>query len=144
MAKFNSVSKGFKEKYLQHIEVHAPKFYNSSHQTHKLKEKLINFFGGQIKLWQPNYKSELVYSSALDTGEAVQAAFEAATSENRILEETALILRRHIQDACNNSQEMPWPSSANFFNSGAISPPSSLVDFLSLIFSGKKSFNLRH
>ena len=93
----------WKEKYLQHIQEHAPKFYNPSHQTHKLKEKMINFFGEQIKFGQPNYKSELMYSSDLDTGEAVETAFEAATSENRILEETALILRRHIHAACSNS-----------------------------------------
>ena len=71
-------------------------------------------------LTYPGNKSELVHSSALDTGEAVEAAFEAATSENRILVEAASILRQHIRDACSNSQEMPWPPLANFFNSGII------------------------
>ena len=75
-----------------------------------------------------------MYSSALHTEEAVETAFEAATSENRILEEAASILHRHIQAAYSNSQETLWPPSANFFNSGVISPPRSLVDFLSLIF----------
>ena len=40
-----------------------------------------------------------MYSSALDTGEAAEAAFEAATSENRILEEATSILCRHFQAA---------------------------------------------
>ena len=56
-----------------------------------------------------------MYSTDLDTGEAVEAAFEAATSENRILEEAASILRVHIQAAYSNSQETPWPPSAVFF-----------------------------
>ena len=93
-----------KKKYLQHIHKHAPNFYNPNHQTHNLKDKLVNFFGTEIKFWQPDYKSELVYSSALDTGEAVEAAFEAATSENRILEEAASILRRHNQAAYSSSR----------------------------------------
>ena len=38
-----------KEKYLQHIQEHAPTFYNPTHQTHKRKEKLVNFFGEVIK-----------------------------------------------------------------------------------------------
>ena len=96
-----------KKKNLQHIQAHAPKFYNPNHQPHKLKDKLVNFFGKEIKFWQPDYKSELVYSSALDRGEAVEAAFEAATSENRILKEAASILCRHIQAAYSNSQETP-------------------------------------
>ena len=68
-------------------------------QTYKLKEKLVTFFGKEIKFWQLDYKSEIVYSSALDTEEAVEAAFEAATSENRFLEEATSILCRHIQTA---------------------------------------------
>ena len=57
-----------------------------------------------------------MYSSTQDTSEAVEAEFEAATSVYRILKETALILRRHIQATCSNSQEMPRPPLANFFN----------------------------
>ena len=70
---------------------------------------MVNFFGKKIKCWQQDYKSELVHSSALDTGQAVEAAFEAATSENKILEEATSILRRHIQSASSNSLEMTWP-----------------------------------
>ena len=43
-----------KGKIMQHIQEHARKFSNPSHQPHKLKEKLVNFFGEQIKCWQPN------------------------------------------------------------------------------------------
>ena len=100
-------------------------------QTHKLKEKLVNFFGKEITFWQSDYKSEIVYSSALDTGEAVEAAFEAATSENLILEEATSILCRLIQDAFSGDT---MAAISKLFNSGVISPPSSLVYFLSLIF----------
>ena len=77
----------------------------------KLKEKLVNFFGKEIQFWQPNYKSEIVYSSALDTEEAVEAAYEAANSENRILEEATSIL---FDTSKLHSQEIPWPPSENF------------------------------
>ena len=106
-------------------------------QTYKLKEKLVIFFGKEIKFWQPDYKSEIMYSSALDTGEAVEAAFEAATSESRILEEATSVLCRHIQAAFS---EDTMTTISKFFYSGVISPRSFLVDFLSLIFFS----HLRH
>ena len=89
-------------------------------------------------MWQPDYKSEIVYSSALDIGEAV----EAANFRNRILEEATSILCRHIQAAFSGDT---IAAIIKFCNSGVISPPSSLVDFLSLIFyhtSGIKTSRL--
>ena len=60
-----------------------------------------------------------MYSSALDIGEAVEAVFEAATSENRILEEATSILCRHIQAAFSLDA---IAAIINFFNSGVIHP----------------------
>ena len=56
-------------------------------------------FGRSIQFWQPNYKSELVYSSHVSKGEAIEVAFEAAASETKRLQEAASILRRAIQVA---------------------------------------------
>jgi hypothetical protein len=126
-----------RERYLQYIQEHAPDFYNPNHMTQKLKDKLCKHFGNEIQFWQPNYRSELVFSSGLHTGEAVEAAFEAATSERKILEDAAAILRRHINYAHSTSPEMPWPPPASYLHSETISPPASLKDFLALLFSGK-------
>ena len=59
-----------------------------------------------------------MYSSALDIG-AVEAAFEAATSENIILQEAASILCRHIQAEFSGDT---IAAIIKFFNSGVISP----------------------
>ena len=56
-------------------------------------------FGSSIQFWQPNYKSELVYSSHVSKGEAIEVAFEAAASETKRLQEAASILRRAVQVA---------------------------------------------
>ena len=56
-------------------------------------------FGSSIQFWQPNYKSELVYSSDVSKGEAIEVAFEVAASETKRLQEVAPILRRAIQVA---------------------------------------------
>ena len=73
-----------REKYLTYIEEHTPMFYTPMHKTLKLKYRLISHFGDKIQFWHPNYKSELVYSSDLQTSEAVEVTFEGATSETKI------------------------------------------------------------
>ena len=57
---------------------------------------------------------EFVYASNLDTGEAVQTAFEATASEQRILSDAAAILRRNIEHAHNDLGATPWPPSASY------------------------------
>ena len=96
-----------RERYLQHIQDNNPEFYNPEYKTDKLKDKLKNRFGSSLQFWQPNYKSQLVYSSGIQKGQAVEAAFETAASEAKRLEETALILRKEIQRCYKSSGEMP-------------------------------------
>ena len=74
-----------KEKYLSYIQEHTPEFYNPNYTTFKLKSKLCSLFGEKLEFWQPNYRSDLVFSKGLRTGEAVEMAFESATSESKIL-----------------------------------------------------------
>jgi hypothetical protein len=61
----------FHEKYLQHIRDNALEWYNPDHKTSNLKETLVSYFGCNISFWQPNSKDEQIYSSHIDTGEAV-------------------------------------------------------------------------
>ena len=126
-----------RERYLAQMEQNAPAFYNENYQTHKLKERLVNRFGERIKFWQPNYRSELVYASEIEVGAAVEMAFESATSERKLYEDVALSMRRHIIHKQNLSPEMPWPPSADFLQSGNMSPPDCLVDFLRVVLTGK-------
>lgn len=79
----------------------------------------------------------MIYSTKLSTGAAIGAAIEAATSEAKLLEDAASSLRRHILEASNKSELMPWPSTSQYLMSGAKEPPKVLVDFLKLIFNGK-------
>jgi hypothetical protein len=128
-----------RERYLNSILEHSPKFYNPNHKTDKLKEKLQAHFKDNIQFWRPNNKSsDLVYSSNVNTGEAVEIAFEAVTSESKTLEEAALILRRHINCAHANAEESPWPPSAENLHTLSQSLPGTLLDFLSILISSKK------
>jgi hypothetical protein len=126
-----------RERYLSYIQANTPVFYNENHQMHKLKEKIVRHYGDLVKFWQPNYKSELLYSSGILTGEAVAVAFESATSELRMLEEAAMILRRHIVNGQQSAAEMPWPPSATYLKSCAISPPACLTDFIAQVITGR-------
>ena len=126
-----------REWYLTSILHNNPDCYNPDYKTDKLKSKLVKRFGSSIQFWQPNYKSELVYASDITKGEAIEVAFEAAASETKRLQEAASILRRAIQVAYAEAEEMPWPPSADFLVSDNVRRPSCLEKFLECLLSVK-------
>jgi len=121
------------------MQTYYPEFYNANHITQKLKNKLEAHFGDNLEFWCPQQKckSELVFSAKTDIGEAVELAFDRCTSESKILENAAAVLRRHIKNAQSAAGDIPWPPSAEYLKSTAASPPSSLVEFLSQVVTVK-------
>lgn len=127
-----------RERYLQFIYENSPQYHNVDYKTYKLKSKLINHFGNKIQFWQPNYKSDLVFSSEIPKGQAVESAFEVAASEAKRIEEAALLIRRAIKNAQSESQQIPWPPTHSFLHSTAVRPPECLQDFIANVITGKK------
>ncbi|KAK3776113.1 hypothetical protein RRG08_046780 [Elysia crispata] len=127
------------EKYCLYMQSHHPEVYNPNYKTYKLKEKLLKAFGSKLQFWQPNYRSELVFSAEVPKGCAVEAAFECASSDERRLEEAALVLRRLIFDSFKNAPEMPWPPSADYLLSDQIQVPAMLTKFLRSLLSKRAS-----
>jgi len=127
------------ERYLQYIELHYPNFFNPLYRTSKLKDKLSKHFSDRINFWQPNYKCDLVYSSLLGVGEAVEVAFESATSERRILEDADLILRQNIQHAYKQSTVMSWPSSTADLECHERQVPKVVTHILTCLISGSST-----
>jgi hypothetical protein len=66
-----------RNRYVQYMQDNHPQFHNPNYVTHKLKSKLIAKFGDKINFWLPKAanKSELVFASNIDIGEAIEAAF---------------------------------------------------------------------
>ena len=126
-----------RERYLQYLKNNYTKYYNPGYKTSKLKAKLIKHFDQSIKFWQPNYHSELVYSSNIGQGKTVEAAFEAAASDSRILEEAALILRRQVLDHAKSFQ-LPWPPPPGHALREQTPPPQLLMHFMQSVLSGEK------
>jgi len=123
-----------REKFLDYIQEFSPAYYNVDYQTHKLKKRLILFFGNQIQFSRPNSRSDLVFASDLNVGEAVEVAFAAVASEKRILEDDALTLRCHIKDTMDTSNSnMPWPPSASYLTNDACPPPDVLKYFQNIL-----------
>ena len=85
-----------KKKYLSYLQSHFPDVYNPEYKTYKLTDKLMKALGNHIQFRQHNYKSELVVSKDVPKGAAIEKAFEQASSEERRLEEAALILRQEV------------------------------------------------
>ena len=128
------------EHYQTYMAEHAPALYNPNHQLHKLKERIVSHFGDRVQFWQINNRSgNLLYSSDLPTGAAVEVAFESAMSESKLLEDAAMILRRHILYAYRTAPAMPWPPTAAFLNSSTISPPDTLLSFVTRVITGTAS-----
>jgi len=117
-----------RERYQLHVQENAPNCFDPNFRTSSLKQRLVTHFGDRLRFFNPsNNRGDLVFSSELEIGEAVGAAFDATASETRILREAAFILRRDITDAYKNSPTMEWPPSVDFLQSGDIFPPSSLT-----------------
>ncbi|KAH3812644.1 hypothetical protein DPMN_141080 [Dreissena polymorpha] len=115
----------------------SPEFYNPSYKTDKLKNKLLREFQGQIQFWQPNYRSELVYSSNILKGQAVETAFELAASDERVVEDCAMMLRRNILDFKEGQSFSEWPPRASNLLSMSKNMPCLLEHFLTVLLCGK-------
>ena len=126
-----------RERYLQFLLQNHPEAYNENYKTYKLKDKLIKHFGDRLRFWQPTTKGELVYSAEIDEGQAIALAFELVSSDEKFLEEAALITKRHINTSKHLSSEMPWPPSKHWLLSAERKPPPILKDILSFVISGK-------
>jgi len=128
-----------RDRYLRFIQENTPTFYNPMHKTHNIKDKLSSFFGTQIyTIVRPNGRSDLVFSSKENIGEAVQVAFDSSSSEKRILKDAARILHKYIVDNKINSPGMPWPPSTTFLKFNAIAPPTALTEFIARVITGLK------
>ena len=125
-----------RERYLKFLLDNYPKFYNENYKTYKLKDKLCKHFGKRLAFWQPRKRAELVYAADIE-GEAVEAAFELAGSDERRLIECAAIIRRHIIECRLVSEPMPWPPSATWLLSNQRRPPEILLTFLIYLITGK-------
>ena len=125
-----------KEKYLMFIQSNYPDHYNSNYKTYKLKQKIQKHFGPNISFWQPNYRSELVYSSSIPQGHAVETAFEAAASDHRRLEEVAMLLRRIIIAAKQDAPDLPWPIPLGHHLKNLDVPPKEVLDFICQVIYG--------
>ena len=85
-----------RERLCSYMQEKHPDCYNADYTTQKLKRRIANQCGTKIKFWTPNFKSKLVYSANLPTGQAVESAFVAAASEERRIEKAAYYILRYI------------------------------------------------
>ena len=135
-----------KEKYLSYLQSHFPDVYNPEYKTYKLKDKLIKAFGDHIQFWQPNYKtfkSEPVFSKDVPKGAAIETAFKQASSEEKRLEEAALILRQEVFAVYANMPPLPWPPSSTYLLSKQKDIPPLLLIFTKALLSSKKNLIFR-
>jgi len=120
------------------IRQHSPESLNEDYRTEKLKARLMSHFGDALEFHQyHSRKGEIVYASDLEKSEAVEAAFESASSEMRLLDEAAAILRRHVEAAYAQTSDIPWPPSAAQLLDQSCTLPHSVMNFMSRVISGK-------
>ena len=96
-------------------------------------------FGNHIQFRQPNYKSELVFSKDVPKGAAIETACEQAFSEEKRLEEAALILRREVFAVYANMPPLPCPPSSTYLLSKQTGIPPLLFIFTKALLSSKNN-----
>ena len=118
------------------MQNHHPNHYNKNYKTDKLKSKLIAFFDTRISFWQ-RYEgtSDLVYSNEVPMGHAVGAAFENATTDEKIVIEAAMVIRRAVIDGHKESEGLPWPPTNKDLQNGSVNMPVLLINFLETLYS---------
>lgn len=126
-----------RERYLSYMQEHFIEYYNEDYKTCKLKEKVQKHFGERIKFWKPNWRGELVYSESVEEGNAIETAFEMATSQSRKLEEAASILRRHILSEYHENKSSVWPPTSDSLQASTAAVPSMLSSFILNVISSK-------
>ena len=126
-----------KERYLDYLHENHPTHYNPEYSTQKLKDKIVKHFADRINFMLPQVggKSELVYSSDIDLGAAIEAAFEANSSQTAILQRAANILNTAIKQSHTCASPLPWPPSVDDLLNSSL--PDILLDFISCVISGK-------
>ena len=119
-----------REKFLSYvyIEKNNPNFCDGNCHAKGTADAI---FGDKISFMQPSYQSQLVYSSFVETDEAVEAAVVAAISERGSFEKAAAVIRCHILQANSLSAEMPCPPSLIFLHSRVTVSP--LLHFLTIL-----------
>jgi hypothetical protein len=127
--------------YIQELERNG--FPNPEYRSEKLKVRLENH---DIHEWiafakvNPGDKGcityNLVYSVSISVADAVAYAYKLGSKDK--YEDMALLLRRIIQQAFNESKSLPWPPTADDLEikSSYELLPSDLVKFLNFIISG--------
>ena len=125
-----------REMYCTYMQNYHPEFYNKNYKMCKLKNKLINHFKSRINFWQRySGTSDLVYSDEIPKGQAVGVAFENATSEERLVIEAAMSIRRAVIDGFKESPKLPWPPTDKDLRSETLQIPQLLTTFLSFLYS---------
>jgi len=113
----------------------SPKFYDASYKTQKLKATVMKQFISQLQFWRPNSRSELVYATNIAKDQAVESAFEVASSDLRRVEEALLLLGTYAHE---ESPTMPWPPTAVFLQTDTVQPPTLLQEFLTVLITVKR------
>ena len=72
----------------------------------------------------------------------MEAAFELAASDEKRVEEAAMVLRRHIIESNRASGNIPFPPKSSWLLSEDREPPDLLQNFLSSLVLGKSCQNL--
>ena len=118
------------DKYQTYMESNFKAYYNPHYRSQKLKEKLESKFGEKIVFWSQNQSRTLVFSSNIETGEAVETVFEEVSSDKKRLKEAAILLRNLILKSFHSSTELPWPPSSHFLLSNIKTIPDLLISFI--------------
>ena len=132
-----------REHYVKELE--QTEFANSNYRAEKLRNKLqkhpsigknVSFTSFHENDTSGKFKSQLLFSNAIDVESAVKRAYELGTVDRA--KEVAKSLRESILQAHQQADKIPWPPTADYLKSQADIAPEYLSNFLRIVFTGKE------
>ena len=117
---------------------------NYSPQSHTLKKKIIQVYGGRVSFWKPpnRCQSEVIYSAEVPNVNKCDQDEEHETLQDYPTDtiqayHTAQLIR---SDVMNMKSEMSWPPTSEDLSQDNVKLPNSLYNVLAWILSGKAEY----
>ena len=120
----------------------ATKYPCPDYRAEKVKQKLqnhdisrkISFTSFEIS--KGKFFSQLIFSNALDTRDAVKLAYKLGTNDS--IAQVAETLRESIKQSFSNLDKMTWPPSVEYLKNTEGVLPEEVEHFLKIVLSGSK------
>ena len=125
------------EDYLGYMKKNHFEYYNNNYRIDKFRANLFSNFGAELSSWKIRGRDEIIFSSAVIAGMAIERALTDLLPHPKCLAMVAGALNRTAKMSVQEMQRvMHWPVPSGKELKAWQPPPSEFVKFISILISG--------